>query len=157
MWVVQKTNVCNLQVWSRKKNKNEKSCGPIGLLGYLSSVDDAHDPYETNWARFLCYCSACQVADLFTYFNTFSFNSSNFIKLKMCPSECQMCQMPDERSGSSTKGRTPNICYFVAIYTLFEWLSQSFQRKPRCFCRAFNERHPDFVELSTKEILILLS
>ena len=38
-----------------------------------------------------------------------------------------------ERTGSSTKGRTPNICYFVtkpsivAIYALFEMLSQSFQ------------------------------
>ena len=44
---------------------------------------------------------------------------------------------------------------FVAIYSLFERLSQSFQRKPSCFCRAFNESHPDpaFVELSTKAIL----
>ena len=38
-----------------------------------------------------------------------------------------------ERSGSSTKGRTPNIRYFVAkpsivaIYALFERLSQGFQ------------------------------
>ena len=38
-----------------------------------------------------------------------------------------------ERSGSSAKGRTPNIRYFVAklsivaIYTLFERLSQGFQ------------------------------
>ena len=33
---------------SLNNKKNEKSCGPIGLLGYLSSVDDAHDPWETN-------------------------------------------------------------------------------------------------------------
>ena len=66
-----------------------------------------------------------------------------------------------ERSGSSTKGRTPNIRYFdaklsvVAIYVLFEWLSQSFDQKPSCFRRAFIESHPVFVELSTKDILIL--
>ena len=70
-----------------------------------------------------------------------------------------------ERSGSSTKGRTPNIRYFVAklsnvaIYALFERLSQGFQRKPSCFqwkqsCfrSAFNKSHPAFVELSTKAI-----
>ena len=57
-----------------------------------------------------------------------------------------------ERSGSFRKGRTPNIRYFVtklsivAIYVLFERLY-----------RAFNESHPAFVELSTKDILILLS
>ena len=66
-----------------------------------------------------------------------------------------------ERSGSSAKGRTPNIRYFVAklinvaIYALFERLSQGFQRKPSCFHRAFNEGHPVFVELSTKAILLL--
>ena len=65
-----------------------------------------------------------------------------------------------ERSGSSTKGRTPNIRYFVAklsnvaIYALFERLSQGFQQKPSCFLRAFNESHPAFVELSTKVILL---
>ena len=68
-----------------------------------------------------------------------------------------------ERSGSSTKGRTPNIRYFVAklsivaFYALFERLSQSIERKPSCFRRALNESHPVFVELSTKDILILLS
>ena len=66
-----------------------------------------------------------------------------------------------ERTGSSTKGRTPNIRYFVAkpsivaIYALFEWLSQSFEQKPSCFRRAFNESHPAFVELSSKAILFL--
>ena len=65
-----------------------------------------------------------------------------------------------ERSGSSTKGRTPNIRYFVAklsivaIYALFERLSQGFQRKPSCFRRAFNKSHPAFVDLSTKAILL---
>ena len=66
-----------------------------------------------------------------------------------------------ERSGSSTKGRTPNIRNFVAklsivvIYTLFERISQSFELKSSCFHKAFNESHPDpaFVELSTKAIL----
>ena len=58
-------NVLFFQRTPSLNKKNEKSCGPIGLLGYLSSVDDAHDPWETNWARFLCYCSPCQVADLF--------------------------------------------------------------------------------------------
>ena len=64
-----------------------------------------------------------------------------------------------ERFGSFMKGGTPNIRYFVAIYALFERLSQSFERKSSCFRRAFNKRHPDpaFVELSTKDILILLS
>ena len=64
-----------------------------------------------------------------------------------------------ERFGSFMKGGTPNIRYFVAIYGLFERLSQSFERKSSCFRRAFNKRHPDpaFVELSTKDILILLS
>ena len=85
-----------------------------------------------------------------------------------------------ERSGSSTKGRTPNIRYFVAkpsivaIYVLFVRLSQGFQRhpafielttkaillsksfqqKPSCFRRAFNESHLAFEELSTKAILL---
>ena len=65
------------------------------------------------------------------------------------------------RSGSSTKGRIPNIRYFVAkpsivlIYAFFERLSQGFQRKPSCFHRAFNEGHPVFVELSSKAILLL--
>ena len=65
-----------------------------------------------------------------------------------------------ERSGSSTKGRTPNIRYFVAklsivaIYALFERLSQGFQRKPSCFRRVFKESHLAFVELSTKSILL---
>ena len=65
-----------------------------------------------------------------------------------------------ERSGSSTKGRTPNIRYFVAkpsivaIYALFERLSQGFQRKPSCFHRAYYESHLAFEELSTKAILL---
>ena len=65
-----------------------------------------------------------------------------------------------ERSGSFTKGRTPNIRYFVAklsivaIYALFERLSQGFQRKPSCFRRVFKESHLAFVELSTKSILL---
>ena len=65
-----------------------------------------------------------------------------------------------ERSGSSTKGRTPNIRYFVAklsivaIYALFERLSQGFHRKPSCFRRVFKESHLAFVELSTKAILL---
>ena len=54
-----------------------------------------------------------------------------------------------ERSGSSTKGRTPNIRYFVAklttvaIYVLFEG-----------FLRALDESHPAFGELSMKVILL---
>ena len=66
-----------------------------------------------------------------------------------------------ETSGSSTKGRTPNIRYFVlkpsivSIYAFFERLSQGFQRKPSCFLRAFKESHPAFVDLSTKAILLL--
>ena len=54
-----------------------------------------------------------------------------------------------ERSRSSTKGRTPNICYFVAklsivaIYALLKG-----------FHRAFNESYPAFLELSTKAILL---
>ena len=65
-----------------------------------------------------------------------------------------------ERSGSSTKGWTPNIRNFVAklsivtIYALFERLSQGFERKSSCFRRAFNESHLAFVELSTKAILL---
>ena len=69
-----------------------------------------------------------------------------------------------ERSGSSTKGRTPNIRYFVAklsivaMYALFERLSQgfrrAFQRKPSFFHRALNKSHPVFIELSTKVILL---
>ena len=65
-----------------------------------------------------------------------------------------------ERPGSSTKGRIPNIRYFVAklsnvaIYALFERLSQGFQRKPSCFRRPFNENHPAFIELSMKAILL---
>ena len=70
-----------------------------------------------------------------------------------------------ERSGSSTKGRTSNIRYFVAkpsivaIYAFFERLSQGFQLKPSCshracFLRAFNKSNPSFVELSTKAILL---
>ena len=65
-----------------------------------------------------------------------------------------------ERSGSSTKGRTPNIRYsvakltIVAIYTLFERLSQGFERKSSCFRRAFNKSHLAFIELSTKVILL---
>ena len=68
-----------------------------------------------------------------------------------------------ERSGSSTKGRTPNIRYFVAklsivaIYTFFERLSQGFEQKSSCFRRAFNESHPAFEELSTKAILLSYS
>ena len=63
-----------------------------------------------------------------------------------------------ERAGSSTKGRTPN-CFvaklsIVAIYALFERLSQGFERKSSCFRRAFNESHLAFVELSTKDILL---
>ena len=42
----------------------------------------------------------------------------------------------------------------VAIYALFEWLSQSVERKQSCFRRAFNENHPSFLELSTKAILL---
>ena len=67
-----------------------------------------------------------------------------------------------ERSGSSTKGRTPNIRYFVAklsnvaIYALFERLSQGFQRKPSCFQRAVNESHPAFKKLSMKAILFCI-
>ena len=45
----------------------------------------------------------------------------------------------------------------VAIYAFFERLSHSFEQKSSCFRRAFNESHPDFVELSSKDILILLS
>ena len=58
-----------------------------------------------------------------------------------------------EKSGSSTKGRTPNIRYFVAklsivaIYAFFERLPQGFERKPSCFRRAFKESHPAFGEL----------
>ena len=70
-----------------------------------------------------------------------------------------------ERSGSSTKGRTSNIRYFVAkpsivaIYALFERLSQGFQLKPSCshracFLRAFNKSNPSFVEFSAKAILL---
>ena len=65
-----------------------------------------------------------------------------------------------KRSGSSTKGRTPNIRYFVAklsivaMYTLFERLSQGFERKSSRFRRAFNESHPAFVDHSTKVILL---
>ena len=65
-----------------------------------------------------------------------------------------------ERLGSSTKGRTPNIRYFVAklsivaIYSLFERLSQGFQRKPSWFHRAYYESHLAFEELSTKAILL---
>ena len=54
-----------------------------------------------------------------------------------------------ERSGSSTKGRTPNIRYFDA-----KSLAKSLLRKPSCFRRAFNKSHPAFVELSTKVILL---
>ena len=60
-----------------------------------------------------------------------------------------------ERSGSSTKGRTPNIRYFVAkpcivaIYALFERLSQGFEWKSSCFRRAFNESHPMFGETAS--------
>ena len=50
-----------------------------------------------------------------------------------------------ERSGSSTKGRFPNIRYFVA---------KRFTRFLKGFHRAFNESHPAFVELSTKAILL---
>ena len=59
------------------------------------------------------------------------------------------CGKTGKRSGSYTKGRTPNIRYFVAklsivaIYMFFERLSQGFQRKPSCFR-----------ELSTKAILL---
>ena len=59
-----------------------------------------------------------------------------------------------ERSGSFTKGRTPNIRYFVAklsivaIYALFERISQSFLRKSCCIGRAFNESQPAFAVLS---------
>ena len=42
----------------------------------------------------------------------------------------------------------------VAIYALFERLSQGFQRKPSCIRRAFNESNRAFVELSTKAILL---
>ena len=58
------------------------------------------------------------------------------------------------------KGKTPNTRYFVAkliivaIYTLFERLSQGFQRKPSWFPRAFNESYLVFAELSTKVILL---
>ena len=66
-------------------------------------------------------------------------------------------------SYSSMKGRTPNIRYsvaklsIVAIYSLFERLSQSIERKPSCFRRAFSKSHPAFVELSMKAILLLQS
>ena len=42
----------------------------------------------------------------------------------------------------------------VVIYTLFERLSQDFQRKPSCLRRAFNKSNPAFVDLSTKALLL---
>ena len=54
-----------------------------------------------------------------------------------------------ERLGSSTKGRTPNIRYFVeklSIVVIYELL--------KGFHRAFNESYPAFLELSTKAILL---
>ena len=54
-----------------------------------------------------------------------------------------------ERSGSSTKGRTLNIRYFVAklsIVAIYEFLERHIHR-------ALNESHP-VVELSTKAILL---
>ena len=63
----------------------------------------------------------------------------------------------------SIKARTTRRPPTTTILSLVEWLSQSFERKPSCFqrksfCfhRAFNESHPVFKELSTKDILILL-
>ena len=66
-----------------------------------------------------------------------------------------------ERSESSTKGRPPNIRYFVAklsivaIYALFEakatkviLLWESFQRNSACFWRALNKSQPAFEEVS---------
>ena len=44
---------------------------------------------------------------------------------------------------------------FVELSTKAILLSQSFQRKPSCFRRAFNKSHPAFVELSMKAILLL--
>ena len=84
--------------------------------------------------------------------------------LALCPFKGGICwgsagTALHEWSGSSTKGRTPNIRYFVAkliivaIYTPFESLSYAFQRKPSCLHRAFNESHLAFVELSTKTII----
>ena len=40
------------------------------------------------------------------------------------------------------------------VLSLFERLSQGFQRKPSCFHRAYYESHLAFVELSTKAILL---
>ena len=45
----------------------------------------------------------------------------------------------------------------VAIYSLFERLSQRIERKLSCFRRAFNESHPAFVELSTKATIDMVS
>ena len=42
----------------------------------------------------------------------------------------------------------------IAIYALFERLSQDFQRKPSCFHKAYYESHLAFEELSTKAILL---
>ena len=55
-----------------------------------------------------------------------------------------------ERSGSSTKGRIPNIRYFGA--KLFSRFTRFLNQRHR---GAFNESHPAFVELSTRFILLL--
>ena len=65
-----------------------------------------------------------------------------------------------ERSGSSPKGRTSNIRYFVAklsivaIYALFEWPPQSFLQKSSYFGSVFNESQLAFEGLPTKVSLL---
>ena len=53
-----------------------------------------------------------------------------------------------ERSGSSTKGRSPNIRYLSRNLVLSQ-----FTRFLKAFHRAFNESHPAFIELSKRAIL----
>ena len=61
-----------------------------------------------------------------------------------------------EKSRSSTKGRTPNIRYFVAklsivaIYALYERPPKSFLRKSSYFESVFNESQLAFEGHSTK-------
>ena len=64
-------------------------------------------------------------------------------------------------SGSSTKGRTPNIRYFVAklsivaIYALYERPPKSFLRKSSYFESVFNESQLAFEGLPTKVSLVV--
>ena len=61
-----------------------KSCGPIGLLRYLSSADDAHDPDSDKLSEISLLLFALSGRRSFSLFQYILFQFINIRKQKMC-------------------------------------------------------------------------